>query len=59
MPLVTRTSTQGNLYRESTEPPNWQNGDLWVDTDDGTIYVNISGTATTVGRTVQEMMVYG
>lgn len=59
MPLVTRSSTQGNLYRESTEPPNWINGDVWVDTDDGTVYVNKSGTATQIGRSITELMVYG
>ena len=58
MPLVTRNSEQGNVFRTDTEPPNWVNGDLWVDTDDGTLYVNVSGTATTVGRTIQELMVY-
>lgn len=51
MPLVTRTSVQGNIYRQSTQPTSWENGDLWVDTDDGKVYVNVSGTATEVGLT--------
>lgn len=48
MPYVTRLSTQGNVYRQATEPTGWLNGDLWIDTDDGSVYVNISGTATLV-----------
>ena len=45
MPLVTRTATAGNIYRQSTEPTQWVNGDVWVDTDDSQMYVNDSGTA--------------
>lgn len=56
MPLVTRTTQQGNLFRTATEPPNWQNGDLWVDTDDGKVYVNVSGTATELGSGPMELL---
>ena len=45
MPLVTRTSQQGNLFRQAVEPPNWLNGDMWVDTDNAKVAVNRSGTA--------------
>ena len=48
MPLVTRTSVQGNVYKQATEPPSWENGDLWIDTDDGIVYVNIDDTASQV-----------
>lgn len=48
MPLVTRTTVSGNVYRQATEPSDWQNGDLWVDTDNGQVYVNVNGTATLV-----------
>jgi len=46
MPLVTRFSDQGNVFKQGTEPLGWLNGDLWVDTGDGVVSVNISGTAT-------------
>lgn len=49
MPLVTRTSVQGNMFRQATEPTNWQNGDIWVDTDNANVSVNNSGTAVQIG----------
>lgn len=52
MPLVTRTAVSGNIYRQATEPPDWLNGDLWVNTSSGQLYVNISGTATAVQPTI-------
>ena len=45
MPLVTRQATQGNLFSQAIEPPNWLNGDMWVDTDNANVAVNRSGTA--------------
>lgn len=48
MPLVTSSSVQGNLFRQADEPSTWINGDIWVDTDNGTVYVNVNGTATAV-----------
>lgn len=48
MPLVTRTAVSGNVYRQATQPTDWINGDLWVDTDNGLLYVNINGTATAI-----------
>ena len=48
MPLVTRTAVSGNVYRQATEPSDWLNGDLWIDTDNGQAYVNVNGTATLV-----------
>jgi len=47
MPLVTRTTTQGNIFKQDTEPDNKENGSLWVNTSldapslavsNGTIY---------------------
>jgi len=32
MPLVTRTTTQGNIFKQDTEPDDKTNGSLWVDT---------------------------
>lgn len=32
MPLVTRTTTQGSLFKQITEPDDKTNGSLWVDT---------------------------
>lgn len=49
MPLVTSSSVQGNLYRQATQPANWVNGDVWVDTDDGVIYTNNNGTSKEIG----------
>ena len=47
-PLVTRQANQGVVFRQATEPSEWLNGDLWIDTDDGSIFVNVSGTATPI-----------
>ena len=52
MPLVTRQASQGNLFKQDTEPPNWQAGDLWSDTTDDTLYINDGGTATVIGNTL-------
>ena len=49
MPLVTRQSNQGNLWKEASTP-NWATNDIWVDTDDGKLYVNVSGSATEIAR---------
>lgn len=59
MPLVTRNTEQGNVYRTDTEPPNWLNGDIWVDTDDSTMYVNNGGTAEVVGTNTARLMALG
>lgn len=32
MPLVTRTTTQGSLFKQDTEPDDKTNGVLWIDT---------------------------
>lgn len=37
MPLVTRSSVQGNLYRQAAAPAGPNTGDVWVDTDTGAI----------------------
>ena len=31
MPLVTRTTTQGNIFRQIAEPDDKTDGSLWVD----------------------------
>jgi len=37
---------QGNVFVQATEPTStWLNGDIWVDTDNGDLFVNFSGTA--------------
>ena len=50
MPLVTRTTTQGNIFKQDTEPDDKTLGSLWIDTSvdapaisvgDGTNYVPI------------------
>lgn len=45
MPLVTRLANQGIFYKQATQPSDWQNGDIWIDTDDSNVYVNQGGTA--------------
>lgn len=47
MPLVTRTSTQGNLFKQASEPSDWENCDLWSDSDETprTLYINNAGSA--------------
>lgn len=59
MPLVTSTTFNANVFKQATEPADWNNGDIWVDTDDGTLYVNNSGTALKIGRTITELVSYG
>lgn len=49
MPLVTRTAVSGNIFRQTTEPPDWLNGDIWVDTDNSQCFVNLAGTALQFG----------
>ena len=45
MPLVTRLANQGVFFKQATQPTDWQNGDIWIDTDDSNGYVNQGGTA--------------
>ena len=48
MPLVTRSSTNGNIFNQTAEPPNWSNGDLWSDNDNAVLNINDNGTAVPV-----------
>jgi len=48
MPLVTRSSVSGRIFKQSLEPTDWLDGDLWVDTDTSILSVNNSGTAEAV-----------
>ena len=50
MPLVTRQSNQGNLWKEATTP-NWVDGDVWSDTTNNALFLNSSGSALVVGIT--------
>ena len=59
MPLVTRQVNQGNLFKTATEPPNWVDGDLWSDTTENQLKLNVSGTSTSVGRTLAELLTFG
>ena len=60
MPLVTRQVNQANLFKQDTEPTGvWVDGDLWSDTDDNLLFVNNSGTAQRVGRTMAELIAFG
>jgi len=51
MPLVTRTSNQGNFFQQDAEPPNWSNADLWADTNLSPrgLFINNAGTALQLG----------
>ena len=55
MPLVTRQSNQGNLFKEATTP-NWSDGDLWSDTTDNKLKLNVSGTSTEIGHSVMRVI---
>ena len=57
MPLVTRQANQGNLFKQATEPPDWQDGDLWSDTTNNIVKVNVNGTATALGRLTQDSVI--
>ena len=50
MPLVTRFSNQGQLFKEATTP-NWLDGDIWSDTTANNVKVNVGGVATDIGAT--------
>jgi len=45
MPLVTRQANQGVFFKVADEPPDWQNSDIWIDTDNSDLSVNRAGTA--------------
>lgn len=49
MPLVTRSSEQGNLFKQDLEPGGWLNGDLWSDTTANVLKLNVGGTASEIG----------
>ena len=57
MPLVTRQANQGNLFKQATEPPDWQNGDIWSDTTANEIKLNVNGTATVIGALTQDSVI--
>lgn len=48
MPLVTRQSNQGNLFKEALTP-NWSDGDVWSDTTADKLKINVGGIAQDVG----------
>ena len=54
MPLVTRQANQGTLWRQSAEPADWLNAELWADTDTDLLYINQAGTAAIVGKAAAE-----
>ena len=58
MPLVTRQANQGNLFKQDTEPPDWQDGDLWSDTTANVLKLNNSGTAEAVGKSIAEIIAF-
>jgi len=49
MPLVTRTTTAGNIIKQATEPTDKTNGTVWVDTSEDPPVTNIAnGTSYSV-----------
>lgn len=51
MPLVERFALR-KIFVQDVEPTNeWLDGDVWVDSNNGVLSVNVSGTATSVGLT--------
>jgi len=59
MPLVTRQANQGNLFVSDEEPVTWNDGDLWSDTDDNTVFQNDGGSAVEIKRTIAELLTFG
>ena len=47
MPLVTRRSNQGHIFKQDAEPTPWDNGDLWADSNASPrlLFINDNGTA--------------
>jgi len=47
MPLVTRQANQGNIFKRDDEPPQWDDGDLWADSNASprSLFINNDGTA--------------
>jgi len=58
MPLVTRQVNQGNLFKEATEPAQWEDGDLWSDTTANNVKVNVDGLAVSVSP-ITKIITYG
>ncbi len=58
MPLVTRQVNQGNLFKEALEPTEWLDGDLWSDTTNNTLQINVDGVATSVSSIIK-ILTYG
>ena len=56
MPFVTRSSIQGFVYNQETEPANMQNGDIWVKTSTGATKVKVNGNLNNIGLGVGEVM---
>jgi len=49
MPLVTRTTTSGNIIKQDTEPTDKTDGTLWIDTSTDPPVANIAnGTSYSV-----------
>lgn len=50
MPLVQRAGNQSKIFRQDSEPGDWVDGDVWVDTNDSSkMYTNNDGAARLVG----------
>lgn len=58
MPLVTRDSTQANVFIGSSEPTA-ANGDLWSDTGNSKLKRYNGTSFDTIGSSIAEMVAYG
>jgi hypothetical protein len=48
MPLVTRTTTAGNIIVQDAEPTDFTDGTIWIDSNDSPNTINVAtGTAYT------------
>jgi len=45
MPLVSRRSTNDNIWKQDEEPTVWIDGQLWSDSNAARVFVNNDGTA--------------
>lgn len=42
MPLVTRTTTAGNVIKQDSEPDDKTKGTIWIDTSDSPNSINVA-----------------
>ena len=59
MPLVTKNSINSNVIKQPTEPLNWTEGDVWVQTGTKNSYINVGGEPRLMRRSIGELVAHG